>query len=92
MSGRERITAEVSDQLACFVRRAVSSGAYKSVDAVITDALMTWIHSGRAQPLTDEDIRGLVQTGMEGEAIPAEEVFDRLTAKYRAMAKARDAA
>ena len=85
MGRYEKITAEVTDEMAAAVRSAVSSGAYATADEVVRDALTGWLLSGRAPPISTDKLKGLLQTSLDsGPGTPAEQVFARLKAKYTA--------
>ena len=77
-----------------FIRRLVESGRYGSAAEVILDALALLQEREIARSAYDAHMRKLVQVGIDqadrGELIPAEEVFDRLEAKYLAMVERRE--
>ena len=77
-----------------FIRRLVESGRYGSAAEVILDALALLQEREIAHSAYDDHMRKLVQVGIDqadrGEMLPADEVFDRLEAKFRALAD-RDA-
>lgn len=50
MGRYEKITAEVTDEMAAAMREAVASGAYATTDEVVRDAMAGWLVSGRAPP------------------------------------------
>lgn len=91
MGRYEKITAEVTDEMAARIRDAVDSGVYASADEVVRDAMMGWMLSDRAPPLSEASLMRLLEAGRDsGPGIPAEEVFDKLIAKYQAMAEAAE--
>ena len=89
MGRYERITAEVTGEMADVMREAVATGGYASADEVVRDALAGWMLSGRAPQLRDDQLRGLLDAGRDsGPGAPADQVFDRLIAEYTARVEA----
>ena len=73
-----------------FAEDLVGSGLYASVDEVVSEALRLLKEREPHPPLDLETLRRLWREGVEsGPSVPAEEVFDRLEAKYAAMARDR---
>jgi antitoxin ParD1/3/4 len=73
------------------IRELVESGRYDSAAEVVLDALsllrdQQLLHKARRDWLKAEVQKG-IDSAERGELIPAEQVFDRLEAKYRALAE-----
>jgi antitoxin ParD1/3/4 len=68
------------------VKAKVESGLYNSASEVMRDALRLLEERDRLREIELEEYRAKIREGMEsGEGIPAEKVFSRLEAKYKAM-------
>jgi len=82
----ERLTIALSAELASLVRSAVEAGDYASSSEVVRDALRDWKRKRSLQDLELDAMRAEVEKGLEdmrsGKTKPAEDVFDRLEAKY----------
>jgi antitoxin ParD1/3/4 len=73
-----------------FAEELVGSGRFGSVDEVVREALRLLKEHEPFPALDIETLRRLWREGVEsGASVPAEEVFDRLEAKYEAMARDR---
>ncbi len=72
-----------------FVRTQVESGRYASASEVIRDALRLLEDREAARAAIDKGIEEGIADADAGRVFDAEEVFDELEAKYRAMADAR---
>lgn len=69
-----------------FVREQIASGRYNNVSEVLRAGLRLLEDEERAREMKLQDLRAAIKAGLEsGRARPAEEAFDRLEAKYRAM-------
>ena len=72
------------------IRELVESGRYGSAAEVVLDALSLLRDRELLRKAGQDWLKAEIQKGIDsadrGELIPAEEVFDRLEAKYRAMA------
>ncbi len=74
---------------ATFAEELVSSGRFASVEDVVPEALRLLKDQEDAMVAID-GLRRAWREGVEsGDYQPADEVFDRLEAKYRAMAEGR---
>ena len=73
------------------IRELVESGRYGSAAEVVLDALSLLRDRELLRKAKEEWLKAEIQKGIDsadrGELIPAEEVFDQLKAKYRAMAE-----
>lgn len=91
MSNREEsvmpISADLGEQLEAFVSKMVSSGRYNSKSEVLREGVrLIQERETRLAALNAALERGLADAEA-GCVTPAEEVFDRLEAKYRTMAR-----
>jgi antitoxin ParD1/3/4 len=96
MAGKvQKISIALPKEMVDDIRYAVDSGDYASTSEVLREAVREWRDKRRPFPpnypyaRNMDDLRRMVQEGIDaadrGELIPAEEVFDRLEAKYRGM-------
>lgn len=77
------LTISLSAQQVLRLQGAVKSGAYASNSEVVPDALRLWEEREERREASLEALRAEIRAGMEsGPAIPADEVFARLEAKY----------
>jgi len=68
-----------------FIRAQLDSGRYSSASEVVRDALRLLEEQEELRQLHIRQVKKQVQEGRDsGDSIPAEGVFDRLTAKYQA--------
>ena len=71
-----------------FVRRQVEIGRYNNVSEVVRAGLRMLEDAEAEQAAKQQALREAIAVGMvSGPGIPADEVFDRLEAKYLAMAE-----
>jgi antitoxin ParD1/3/4 len=98
MANIEKVSISLPREMMDDIRDAVEDGAYATTSEALRDAVRVWQKQraaslDRITPKSFADLKRMVEEGarsMErGELKPAAEVFDRLEAKYRAMAKAR---
>ena len=83
------ISADLGQQLEAFVSRLVETGRYGSKSEVLREGVRL-IQDREAQLAALEAVIGRALADSDaGKGKPADEVFDRLDAKYRAMASAR---
>ncbi len=81
------ISADLGEQLEAFVSKMVSSGRYNSKSEVLREGVrLIQERETRLAALNAALERGLADAEA-GRVTPAEEVFDRLEAKYRTMAR-----
>jgi antitoxin ParD1/3/4 len=82
-------SGELGDQLEEFVANLVASGRYKSKREVLQEGVrLIREREARLADLDASIARGLADIEA-GRGKPAAEVFDRLEAKYRAMAETK---
>lgn len=96
----EKISVSLPADMVKAVNSAVDSGSYATVSEVVREALRKWEHEraesdrlyhqavktygrNRLSAMVQEGIDSLDREG----GIPADQVFNRLTTKYEAMAK-----
>ncbi len=79
----------IGDHFEQFIKTQLESGRYSSASEVVRDALRLMEEREQLRQIQLEQLRQQIQAGIDsGPGIPAEEVFDRLSAKYQAMAQA----
>jgi antitoxin ParD1/3/4 len=85
----EKLSIALPTEMADIVRRAVDAGEYSSNSEVIRDALRDWTHKRklREQGLSDLRKRWLEAVSDDSEGLDADEIFDRLEAKYDGLAE-----
>lgn len=77
----------LSSHFETFIRDQVESGRYNNVSEVIRAGLRLLEDQERLNDLKLAELRGAIASGLEsGEGRSADQVFDRLEAKYRAQA------
>jgi antitoxin ParD1/3/4 len=80
------ISADLGAQLEAFVARLVESGRYNSKSEVLREGIrLIQDREARLTALDASVARGLADADA-GRTRPADDVFERLTAKYRNMA------
>lgn len=84
------ISADLGFQLESFVSRLVETGRYNSKSEVLREGVrLVQEREARLAALDSSIARGLADVEA-GRTKPAEGVFDRLEAKYRAMARSKE--
>jgi antitoxin ParD1/3/4 len=79
----------IGDHFEKFIKAQLESGRYSSASEIVRDALRLMEEREQLRQVQLEQLRQQIQAGIDsGPSIPAEEVFDRLSAKYQAMAQA----
>lgn len=69
-----------------FIRQKVETGRYASASELVREALRLLETRERLREIEIEEYREKIRAGMQsGSSIPADEVFNRLEAKYQAM-------
>jgi antitoxin ParD1/3/4 len=86
MSTVEKISVALPPEMVTIIRSAVDSGEYSSASEVIREALRGWKFKRKVESLELEELRQLVQEGIEsGPSVDADLVFARLKEKYTAQ-------
>ncbi len=76
----------LGDRFEQFIRRQIEAGHYASIDEIVREALRLLETQERLREIELEEYREKIREGMaSGPAIPAEDVFARLEAKYQAL-------
>jgi len=69
-----------------FIRQQVDTGRYASASELVREALRLLETRERLREIEIEEYREKIRAGIQsGSSIPADQVFDRLEAKYQAM-------
>ena len=78
----------IGDHFEQFIKTQLESGRYSSASEIVRDALRLMEEREQLRQVQLEQLRQQIQAGIDsGPSIPAEEVFDRLSAKYQTMAQ-----
>lgn len=86
MANVEKISVALPPEMVGLLREAVASGEYASASEVIRDAMRDWKLKRKIAELDVDDLRRLVQEGVEsGPAVDADTVFARLRSKYAGL-------
>lgn len=84
MATVEKISIALPTEMVGILRTAVASGEYASTSEVIREALRDWKLKRKVEALELDELRRLVQDGIDsGPSIDAELVFSRLRKKYK---------
>ena len=79
----------IGDHFEQFIKTQLESGRYSSASEVVRDALRLMEEREQLRQVQLEQLRQQIRAGIDsGPSIPEEEVFDRLSAKYQAVAQA----
>lgn len=88
MSRVEKISVALPSEMIAGVKAAVDAGQYATTSEVIRDALRDWGLKRRFETMERDDLRRLVNEGIEsGPSVDAKPVIDRLRAKYAAASE-----
>lgn len=84
----EKISIALPPEMTALLRAAVSAGEYASISEVIREALRDWSYQRELRQRGLDELRALWDEAVNDPrpSIPAEEVLQRLRAKYQAMA------
>ncbi|MCP5400500.1 MAG: type II toxin-antitoxin system ParD family antitoxin [Sphingomonas sp.] len=83
MSAVERMTITMPAELAETLRQTVAGGEYASTSEVVREALRDWTRNRDTERRELEALRAVIKAGLEsGPAIPADQVFAELRARY----------
>lgn len=88
MPNVEKISIALPPEMTALLRAAVSAGEYASNSEVIREALRDWSYQRELRQRGLDELRALWDEAVNDPrpSIPAEEVLQRLRAKYLAMA------
>jgi antitoxin ParD1/3/4 len=76
----------IGDHFEQFIKSQLDSGRYSNASEIVRDALRLLEEREQLHQLQFERLKQQIQQGIDsGPGIPAEDVFDRLSAKYQAM-------
>ena len=75
----------IGDHFEQFIRKQVEVGRYASASEVVREALRVLEGRERLREIEQEEYRIKIREGLESPSVPADEVFNRLEAKYQAM-------
>ena len=79
----EQLSVALTSDMIAELRAAVNEGDYGSVSEAVRDALRDWRQRRAAETLETEDVRRLVQEGVDsGPGQDADQVFARLREKF----------
>ena len=79
----EKISIALPHEMVADLKAAVDRGEYATTSEAVREALRDWRLKRKVEELDVEDLRRLVQEGIDsGPAVDAETVFARLRAKY----------
>ncbi|MFI5033636.1 MAG: type II toxin-antitoxin system ParD family antitoxin [Reyranellales bacterium] len=82
-------SVDLGRQLEKFVSSLVDSGRYNSKSEVLREGLRLLQEREQRLKILNQSLDRGLAAAKAGKVKPAEEVFDRLEAKYRQMAKSR---
>jgi antitoxin ParD1/3/4 len=88
MSGVEKISIALPQEMLTLVRDAVNAGEYASSSEVVREALREWSHRRAWRQPDLHDLRKAWREALadSDSAASADDVLDRLEKKYRALA------
>lgn len=76
----------IGDHFEQFIKAQIESGRYSNASDIVRDALRLLEEREQLRQLQIDQLKQQIQQGIDsGPGIPAEDVFDRLRAKYQAM-------
>ena len=87
MPAVERMTITMPAELAETLRQTVAGGEYASTSEVVREALREWTRRRDVERQDLEALRVAIRAGLDsGPALPANQVFAELRARYAAKA------
>ena len=87
MAAVERMTITMPAELAETLRQTVAGGEYASTSEVVREALRDWTRRRDVERQDLEALRAAIKAGLDsGPALPADQVFAELRARYAAKA------
>jgi antitoxin ParD1/3/4 len=85
MANIERMTITMPPEMAATLRSAVEGGEYASTSEIVREAIRDWTRARDSERRDLDMLREAIRTGIgSGPAIPAEQVFAELRARYSA--------
>lgn len=97
----EKISISLPSEMVQRINKAVNKGEYATVSEAVRTALRSWeferaesdrVYEMAVKTYGLERLREMVQEGIDsGPGIPVDKAFDRLIAKYEAMAREQTA-
>jgi antitoxin ParD1/3/4 len=76
----------VGEHFEQFIKSQLDSGRYNNASEIVRDGLRLLEEREQLHQLRIEQLKQQIQHGIDsGPDVPAEDVFDRLSAKYQAM-------
>lgn len=91
MGKLERITVTMPEEMAAKLREAVESGKYATTSEIVREALRGWNEHQERQQAALEKLRELIDEGLQGPSLPAEEVFADLRSYVARLVAEHDA-
>lgn len=88
MSRHERISTDLPAHMMGELKAAVDAGEFASTGDAVRDALTHWLVARATAPMSADELTRRLQSEQDGPGEDADAVFDRLEAKYRALASA----
>ena len=83
MAKVEKVSIALTPEIVAELRAAVDQGDYASVSEVVCDALRDWRLRRRLEAVEIEELRRLVQVGIDSEpSVNPDALFARLRRKY----------
>ncbi len=87
MPAIERMTITMPAEMAETLRQTVAGGEYASTSEVVREALREWTRRRDVERQDLEALRAAIKAGLDsGPALPADQVFAELRARYAAKA------
>ena len=82
----EKLSIALPPDMVSMIKAAVASGEYASTSEIIREALRGWKFKRKLETLEHEELRQLIQDGIDsGPSSSAQVVFSKLRAKYAKM-------
>ncbi|MGB8817374.1 MAG: type II toxin-antitoxin system ParD family antitoxin [Rhizobiaceae bacterium] len=87
MANVEKISIAVTPEMASLMREVVEAGEYASTSEVVRDALRDWEYRRKQREQGIEELRQLIQEGIDsGPSVEGEAFFKRLRTKIARQA------
>ncbi len=82
----EKLSIALPPDMVSMIKAAVASGEYASTSEIIREALRGWKFKRKLETLEHEELRQLIQDGIDsGPSSSAQVVFSKLRAKHAKM-------